>query len=47
MERGDRVIVDGIPEYFFVTEVHKFSVTVSDTNGKTVGTFGVDIVRKA
>lgn len=46
MKRGDKVVVDGISEYFFVTEVHKFSVTVSDTNGKVVGTFGNSIVRK-
>lgn len=47
MKKGDRVIVDGIAEYFFVSEVHIFSVTVSDVNGKVVGTFGNSIVRKA
>lgn len=47
MKNGDKVVVDGIAEYFFVSEIHIFSVTVSDVNGKVVGTFGNNIVRKA
>lgn len=47
MKVGDRVVVDGIAEYFYVVVCHNFSVTVSDAMGKVVGTFGNNIVHKA